>query len=106
MPGTNHNNLTGAAAIHPSAYIQTSDPGAVGANKSWYDSTTTPYVHNVRNPTNTGWVTVGLSTLATQSDVTITSPKSRESLVYDTATTKWINRRPVGEALYLADNCI
>lgn len=34
-----HKNLTGDAAIHPIMYVQSSDPGAVGANKFWLDTT-------------------------------------------------------------------
>jgi hypothetical protein len=108
MAGTPHNNLTGAAAVHPSAYIQSTDPGAVGANKSWYDSATSPYTHKVRNATNTAWVAVGISasSLDGLSDVVITSPLSGQSLVYNSAISQWVNRRSPGEALYLAATCI
>lgn len=72
-----HENLSGEAAIHQSAYVQSADPGAVGAFKDWYDTTNTPAVHKVRNSANTGWLTVGdtglLNTLAadklTESDI-------------------------------------
>ena len=60
---TTHSNLTGASAVHPAAYgPQTSDPGAVGANKLWIDSTATPYQIKVRNTGNTGWVACGQGT--------------------------------------------
>lgn len=34
-----HKDLTGADAIHEIMYVQSSDPGAVGANKFWIDTT-------------------------------------------------------------------
>jgi hypothetical protein len=49
-----HSQLTGATAIHPIMYIQTSDPGAVGAGKWWLD-TTYGAVFKVRDSGNTGW---------------------------------------------------
>lgn len=61
MAGTDHNNLTGAIAIHPAAYVQTSDPGAVGAYKFWVDtSTAAPYQLKQRNAANSAWVNIGV----------------------------------------------
>lgn len=57
-----HKNQTGAEAIHQSAYVQSSDPGAVGALKAWIDTTTDPALHKVRNATNDGWIQVGVAT--------------------------------------------
>lgn len=54
-----HKDQTGANAIHQSAYVQSADPGAVGAFKDWYDTTTDPAIHKVRNTANDGWLTVG-----------------------------------------------
>lgn len=59
MADVEHSNLTGATAIHPAAYIQSSDPGAVGANKLWIDTTTTASVWKRRNSINTAWTVVG-----------------------------------------------
>jgi hypothetical protein len=53
-----HKDLTGADAIHPSDYYQSSDPGAVGANKTWTDSTTTPPIHKRRDSGNAALVTI------------------------------------------------
>lgn len=58
MADVEHSNLTGATAIHPAAYIQSSDPGAVGANKLWIDTTTTASVWKRRNSINTAWTVV------------------------------------------------
>jgi hypothetical protein len=58
MADVDHNNLTGAAAVHPASYTQTSDPGAVGANKLWVDTTLASRVLKQRNSANTTWVTV------------------------------------------------
>lgn len=53
-----HKNLTGDEAIHQAAYIQSSDPGAVGADKLWIDTTTDPPQLKRRNSSDDGWVTV------------------------------------------------
>lgn len=58
MAEVQHSNLTGSAAIHPAAYVSSSDPGAVGANKLWIDTTLTAYRIKIRNSTNTAWTTV------------------------------------------------
>lgn len=54
-----HKDQVGANAIHQSAYVQDTDPGAVGALKDWYDTTADPAIHKVRNITNDGWLVVG-----------------------------------------------
>jgi hypothetical protein len=46
-----------ATSIHKGAYIQSSDPGSVGANILWLD-TTSGFVLKKRNSGNTGWDTV------------------------------------------------
>lgn len=64
MPDIIHKNFTGAEAVHPAAYVQSSDPGTVGANKFWIDTTTgPPYVLNLRNSANTAWVQFGATGL-------------------------------------------
>lgn len=57
-----HKDITGTDAIHPAAFIQGTDPGALGANKTWYDTTAgQPYVMKVRDATDTAWLTLGTS---------------------------------------------
>jgi hypothetical protein len=52
-----HKNLTGADAVHPAAFVQASDPGAVGANLQWIDTSSgPPYTLKLRNAANTGWL--------------------------------------------------
>lgn len=58
MADVQHSNLTAPAAIHPAAYVSSSDPGAVGANKLWIDTTTSSYRVKIRNAGNTAWSTV------------------------------------------------
>lgn len=51
----------GAESAHPPGYVQSSDPGAVGAHKVWVDTTagTGAYVYKIRNAANSAWETVG-----------------------------------------------
>lgn len=60
MATIEHKNITGDDAVHPSAYVASSDPGAVGAGKHWIDTTggTGAWVHKVRDAANTGWETI------------------------------------------------
>lgn len=48
-----------SASIHKGAYIQSSDPGAVGAKVLWID-TTSGYVLKKRNDADDGWDTIDL----------------------------------------------
>lgn len=57
-----HKNLTGDEAIHEIMYVQSSDPGAVGANKFWLDTTggatfEAGAVLKQRNGADSGWTT-------------------------------------------------
>lgn len=53
-----HRNITGPDAIHQASYIQTADPGAVGAWKIWIDITSpSAPVFNYRNAGDSAWVT-------------------------------------------------
>lgn len=54
MSAIEHSSATG---IHKGAYIQASDPGAVGARVMWID-TTSGYVLKKRDEANTGWDTI------------------------------------------------
>jgi len=51
-----HPDLVGTA-LHVPGYVQSADPGAVGAGKYWVDTTggTGAWVLKVRNAANTGW---------------------------------------------------
>jgi hypothetical protein len=53
--------LTGGSAVHQAAYVQSSDPGTVGAYKFWVDtSTATPYQLKQRNAANAAWINIGV----------------------------------------------
>jgi hypothetical protein len=57
---TQHSSLSAPSAIHPAWFYQTTDPGAVGANKLWCqpvpDATSpTSHVLYQRNTLNTAW---------------------------------------------------
>lgn len=58
-----HKSLTGDEAIHPSHYYTSSDPGAVGANKDWIDTTSGTslidgFLWKIRNAGDTAWTTL------------------------------------------------
>jgi hypothetical protein len=55
MPDKQHSEAT---HVHKAAYIQNTDPGAVGAGRWWLDDSTTPYVLKQRNALNSAWVTI------------------------------------------------
>lgn len=59
MP-TSHGAIASAADIHEMfQYVQSSDPGAVGAGKNWLDTTTASApVYKRRNAGDTGWITM------------------------------------------------
>jgi len=44
-----------ATQVHKARYIQTGDPGAVGAGVEWLDTNTTPAIHKKRNAGDSGW---------------------------------------------------
>lgn len=58
MADIQHSAITGSDAVHPSDFYQSADPGAVGADKSWKDTTTSPPIQKRRNSGDTGWDTV------------------------------------------------
>jgi hypothetical protein len=58
-----HDEITGSDAIHPAAFVQTSDPGAVGDDKLWIDKTTgssfaTGWLLKLRGTSNSAWATI------------------------------------------------
>lgn len=57
-----HREQTGIN-LHKPGYIQSSDPGAIGAGKVWIDTTggTGAWLYKVRNAADTGWETLGSS---------------------------------------------
>jgi len=54
-----HNTLAGTSLHESFHYVQTSDPGSVGAGKYWLNTTSAPYVLSRRDAGNTSWITVG-----------------------------------------------
>ncbi len=50
-----HRNITGLDALHPFSIRQAVDPGAIGADKGWWDTSVNPPRFRVRNALNTGW---------------------------------------------------
>jgi hypothetical protein len=76
-----HSGMTSSTgAIHPAAYVQSTDPGAVGADKQWVDISTgagtvaSPYPVKKRNTANTAWEYIGTCAVtATQSANTVLS---------------------------------
>lgn len=60
MAEVEHEDIT-AANIHSIGYVQSGDPGAIGAGKVWIDTTggTGAWLFKVRNATDTGWESVG-----------------------------------------------
>jgi len=60
LPTFIHKNLTGADAVHPAAFVQNTDPGSVGANLWWVDTSVgPPFLLKLRNATNTAWNAFG-----------------------------------------------
>ncbi len=53
-----HRALVGTEAVHQSSFYQSSDPGAVGAGKDWWDTTASPPTLKRRDAANTAWLTV------------------------------------------------
>lgn len=102
-----HKNFSGAEAVHPAAYVQSTDPGAVGAAKFWVDTSIgsgtvdAPYALKKRNTANTAWEYVGGLT-----DLSISGPATGEGLVYDATLAKFKNARPAGVSIALARACI
>lgn len=57
-----HHDLVGSEAFHDIMYVQSSDPGAVGAFKFWLDTTASANLQGgavlkQRNPANSSWTT-------------------------------------------------
>lgn len=54
----------GREELHEIGYVQSDDPGAVGARKTWIDTSKTPFVLKIRNQANDGWTQAGSDRLA------------------------------------------
>jgi hypothetical protein len=109
MPDTFHSQQTGASAVHPASFTQSSDPGAVGANKLWIDTTTSARVLKQRNTANTAWVTVqnALTTLGDIEYATTAGARTKlpigaegQSLTVSLGVPVWGSSS--GAAIYLA----
>ncbi len=50
-----HKDIVGEDAVHPNAFYQDADPGAVGAGKFWWDTTADPPTYYRRNDADTNW---------------------------------------------------
>lgn len=50
-----HRNIAGLDALHQFSLRSAVDPGAIGAEKGWLDTSTNPPRLKVRNATNDGW---------------------------------------------------
>lgn len=73
MVDVQHNSLTGTHAVHPFAFKQSTDPGAVGAGKGWVDTSSgPPYSLKIRNAANTGWDAVGATSGGTVAAADVT----------------------------------
>src|SRR5215831_17846899 len=78
MPTTIHSNLIQPDAIHQAAFVQTTDPGAVGANKFWVNTTgSAPYTLRKRNAANTGWDVIGSTGAGTVTSVGLAVPADK-----------------------------
>jgi hypothetical protein len=56
----------GDGAAHPLGYVQSADPGAIGADRPWCDTTDAAsghYVLKIRNAADGGWLTLNASHL-------------------------------------------
>lgn len=96
-----HDELTGADAIHEIMYVQSSDPGAVGANKFWLDTTNGASLENgailkQRDGTDTSW-TVRCN-LAKQAE-SLMLAVSDESTAITTGTGKLTFRMPFAASM-------
>ena len=60
MTDVEHTDIV-AANVHVVGYVQSGDPGAVGAGKAWIDTMlgTGLWVLKVRNAGDTGWESAG-----------------------------------------------
>lgn len=85
MTTIQHSAITGSDAIHPSNFYASADPGAVGPNKDWLDTTTSPPIQKRRNAGDSGWdVILDPSLYQTKSLLTLLG-----DLPYASAASTW-----------------
>jgi hypothetical protein len=101
-----HKDLTGDEAIHPAAYVASADPGAVGADKLWIDTTTTPPIIKKRNAGDAGWdvvhdpddfatpADVAAVELGDLADVDTSGVADGDVLTYDSGSGDWLPVAP------------
>lgn len=109
-----HKNLTGDEAIHPSSYYQTSDPGSVGADKHWVDTTTGTnlsdgFLWKIRNAGNSAWTTLLdlATTLALKANLaspTFTGTPTAPTAAFQTNTTQVATTAHVYAAKYSSND--
>lgn len=95
-----HKNLTGDEAIHPSAYIQSADPGAVGADKQWVDTTSgsslaSGWLLKFRNAGNAAWTTA-LDLLTTLASYVTKATLTTKGDLYVATASATVTRLGVG----------
>lgn len=73
-----HSDLAALQLHEAFHYVQTSDPGAVGAGLYWLDTTSAPYVLYRRNAGNSAWVVVGGSGGGGGSSSSVPGPPGRD----------------------------
>lgn len=59
MANVQHSSLTQDELHEPFHRVAASDPGAIGADTYWLDTSSEPYVLKRRNATDDGWIVVG-----------------------------------------------
>jgi hypothetical protein len=59
MSDTYHKDLVDAN-LHKPGYVQSDDPGAVGAGILWIDTSESVWIAKIRNAADDGWETIGL----------------------------------------------
>jgi hypothetical protein len=80
-------NGSGAVIRMDGAYVDSTSPANPVEGDIWYDTT-----NNLLKAHNgTGFISAGYATVAALEDTTITSVTDGEFLIYDNATSKWIN---------------
>ena len=82
-----HRDLTGADAIHQANYHQNTDPGAVGAEKEWWDTSGTNPVLKRRNPANDGWLIIATAGAGAGAGVVINDATTATDKVWSSSKT-------------------
>lgn len=95
-----HKNLTGADAVHPAAFVQSSDPGAVGPNLQWIDTSSgPPYTLKLRNAANTAWLLFAAGTTGATGPAGTTGPTGAGGTTTVTGAAPYVcvqDQKPLG----------